>query len=100
LTRDACAEDVGVVAVRHRGESAGLRDARLRKVVAVETEADHGLAAEGRRESAEGPAVLVPNGDGVARELQRARQLAAHPATPDDDDVQLRPPVPSGAGGC
>ena len=40
LAGDAGAQDVGVVAVRHRGESPGLVDAGLREVVAVEAEAD------------------------------------------------------------
>ena len=75
-------------------------DTGLAEVVAVEAEADHGLAAEVGTETTEGPRVLVDDGDGVSGMLECAGELAADPTTSDDDDVQNRPPVPSSDGGC
>ena len=49
LAGDAGAQDVGVVAAGHRGEGAGLVDARRGEVVAVEAEADDGACRRSRR---------------------------------------------------
>ena len=89
LACDAGAEDVGVVAAGDRRERAGLVDAGGREVIAVEAEADDGLAAEVLRETAEGARVLVDDGHGVVHLFECAGQLAAHPAAADDDDVHL-----------
>ena len=89
LACDAGAEDVGVVAAGDRRERAGLVDAGDREVVAVEAEADDGLAAEVVGQTAERARVLVDDGHGVVRLFECAGQLAAHPAAADDDDVHL-----------
>ena len=84
-------EDVRVVAVGDRGHGAGLLDAGLPQVVAVEAEADDPLSGEPGREPAEGGRPLVDDGDAVTRLLEGACELTADPSTADDDDVH--PPL-------
>ena len=94
LAGDPGAEDVGVVAVGHRREGSGLARSRLRR-------GDRGRSRSRRR--------LVPPKSAARRRnarpflsttatrvtglLERAGELAADPATADDDDVHARPPV-------
>ncbi len=91
---DPGAQDVGVVAVGHGGESSGLFDPRLREVVAVEPETHDSPAAEAGTQAPEGPAALVDDRDRVPAQLERAGQLAADTTASDDHDVHDRPPRP------
>ena len=62
LAGDPGAQDVGVVAARHRREGLGLGDAGGLEVVAVEPEADDFGPGEVGGQAAERPCVLVDDG--------------------------------------
>ena len=66
LPGDPGDQDVRVVAVGDRGESAGLLDAGLHQPVAVEADAGDRLAGEALPEAVERLGPLVDDGDGVA----------------------------------
>jgi hypothetical protein len=97
LAGDARGEDVGVVTVGHCGERARALDAGLDEVVAVEAEADDRAAREAAGQATERPRVLVDDGDGVPRLLERLREFGTHSTTPHDDDVHG---ASSGTRGC
>ena len=82
-------DDVGVVAGAARGEGLRPSDARLDQRVAVEADADDGLAAELRMQLAEGLGVLVDDGNRMALLVEGVGQRGAHAATPEDDDVHV-----------
>ena len=96
-------EDVGVVAARDRGERAGLARCRPRsrwsrskpKPTTVWPAKSLGQAPERARRSCRSTATVWPD------LLERAGELAAHPAAADDDDVHRGLPRPANrAAGC
>src|SRR5262249_40526396 len=86
LVRDAGAQDVRVVAARHRREGAGIVDAGLGEDVLVEPETGDGLATEGP-EAPELVGALVDDGDRVAGLLEADGELAPDPPAAHYDDV-------------
>src|SRR3954470_21062633 len=89
LTRDAGADDVGVVAAAHGGEGPGRGAAGVEQGLPVEAEPGDLAAGEVRAQPAEGLRVLVDHRDAVADLLEAAGDGGADAPAAHHDHVHV-----------